>query len=83
MDRAAIEARLDYAFSPKWGYLTACPTNLGTGIRLSVMMHLSGLKMTNDIERVRKAASLAFDRQLMSDTETTLDGQNIIVRQQI
>ena len=52
----AIEARLDYAFSPRWGYLTACPTNLGTGIRLSVMMHLTGLKMTNEIEKVRKAA---------------------------
>ncbi len=52
----AIEARLNYAFSPKWGYLTACPTNLGTGIRLSVMMQLSGLKMSNEIEKVRRAA---------------------------
>jgi protein arginine kinase len=53
----AIEARLDYAFSPKWGYLTACPTNLGTGIRFSVMMHLPGL--TGDkklLEQVRNAA---------------------------
>jgi protein arginine kinase len=52
----AIEARLDYAFSAKWGYLTACPTNLGTGIRFSVMMHLPGLKMTEELERVRRAA---------------------------
>lgn len=52
----AIETRLDYAFSPKWGFLTACPTNVGTGIRLSVMMHLAGLKMSNEIERVRRAA---------------------------
>lgn len=52
----AIESRLDYAFTPRWGYLTACPTNLGTGIRLSVMMHLAGLKMSNEIERVRRAA---------------------------
>jgi protein arginine kinase len=52
-----IESRLDYAFSPKWGYLTACPTNLGTGIRFSVMMHLPGL--TGDkkhLEQVRNAA---------------------------
>ncbi len=52
----AIESRLDYAFSPRWGYLTACPTNIGTGVRLSVMMHLPALKLTNEIERVRRAA---------------------------
>ncbi|MFN9978017.1 MAG: ATP--guanido phosphotransferase, partial [Phycisphaerae bacterium] len=34
-----IEAGLDYAFSPKFGYLTACPTNVGTGMRMSVMLH--------------------------------------------
>jgi protein arginine kinase len=52
----AIESRIDYAFSPRWGYLTACPTNVGTGIRFSVMMHLPAMKMTNEIERVRRAA---------------------------
>ncbi len=52
----AIEAKVDYAFSPRWGYLTACPTNIGTGIRLSVMMHLPALKLTGEIERVRRAA---------------------------
>jgi len=52
----AIESRLDYAFSPRFGYLTACPTNVGTGIRFSVMMHLPALKMTNEVERVRRAA---------------------------
>ncbi len=52
----ALEAKVDYAFSPRWGYLTACPTNLGTGIRLSVMMHLPALKLSNEIERVRRAA---------------------------
>jgi protein arginine kinase len=53
----AIEARLDYAFSPRWGFLTACPTNLGTGIRFSVMVHLPAL--TSDkkhLEQVRNAA---------------------------
>jgi protein arginine kinase len=52
----AIESQLDYAFSPRWGYLTACPTNLGTGIRLSVMMHLPALKLANEIDCVRRAA---------------------------
>lgn len=52
----AIESRLDYAFTPRWGYMTACPTNVGTGIRFSVMMHLPAMKLTNEIERVRRAA---------------------------
>lgn len=37
---------LDYAFSPRWGFLTTCPTNTGTGLRASVMLHLPGLVMT-------------------------------------
>ena len=52
----SIEETMDYAFSSRWGYLTACPTNIGTGIRFSVMMHLPALKITNEIERVRRAA---------------------------
>lgn len=52
----AVEARIEYAFSKRWGYLTACPTNVGTGIRFSVMMHLPALKITNEIERVRRSA---------------------------
>lgn len=46
-----IEKQIEYAFSPEYGYLTACPTNLGTGIRVSVMLHLPGLKMTGQIEK--------------------------------
>lgn len=53
----ALEAGLDYAFSPRFGYLTACPTNVGTGVRMSVMLHLPALKLTGDIEKVRRAAS--------------------------
>lgn len=52
----AIEQRVEYAFDSRWGYLTACPTNVGTGARFSVMLHLSALKITNEIERVRRAA---------------------------
>ena len=41
-----LERQLDYAFDEKWGYLTSCPTNLGTGMRASVMMHLPALQMS-------------------------------------
>lgn len=51
-----IESRLDYAFSERWGYLTACPTNVGTGLRVSVMLHLPALKIMQQIEKVRRAA---------------------------
>lgn len=50
-----IEQKIDYAFSPCYGYLTACPTNLGTGIRVSVMLHLPALKMTGQIEKFLNA----------------------------
>lgn len=48
----SAERFLEYAFSPEYGYLTACPTNVGTGMRASVMMHLSGLTHIGEIERV-------------------------------
>lgn len=51
-----IEAGLDYAFDPRFGYLTACPTNVGTGARFSVMMHLPGLKMTGEMDKVKHFA---------------------------
>jgi protein arginine kinase len=50
-----IEQKVDYAFSPRFGYLTACPTNLGTGIRVSVMLHLPALKIAGQIERFLNA----------------------------
>jgi protein arginine kinase len=51
-----LEAKLDYAFHPRFGYVTACPTNVGTGIRVSVMLHLPALKLTGEIEKVFRAA---------------------------
>jgi protein arginine kinase len=51
-----LESGLDYAFSPRFGYLTACPTNVGTGLRMSAMLHLPGLRLTGDIEKVKRAA---------------------------
>lgn len=48
---------LDFAFSPQLGYLTACPTNVGTGLRASVMLHLPALVLTRHIEKVFQAVS--------------------------
>ncbi|MCL6575377.1 protein arginine kinase [Kyrpidia sp.] len=53
----ALEATLDWAYDEKRGYLTACPTNVGTGMRASVMMHLPALVMTDQIRRVLHAIS--------------------------
>ena len=53
LDRA-IEAQVPYAFSAKLGYLTACPTNVGTGLRASVMLHLPGLVLMNELNPVLK-----------------------------
>ncbi len=52
-----LESALRYAFTPEWGYLTACPTNVGTGMRASCMLHLPCLVMTRQINRVLHAIS--------------------------
>lgn len=52
-----LEDKLTYAFSKDLGYITACPTNLGTGLRASVMMHLPGLFISDDIEKVIRASN--------------------------
>lgn len=45
----ALEQHLDFAFSPKYGFLTACPTNTGTGLRASVLLHLPALASTRKL----------------------------------
>lgn len=47
-----LEQQLDFAFTHEWGYLTACPTNLGTGIRVSAMLHLPGLVLAEQINQI-------------------------------
>jgi len=47
-----LEQILDFAFHDDFGYLTACPTNLGTGFRLSVLIHLPGLVLSGEIEKI-------------------------------
>jgi len=48
----SLERKLEYAFSPEMGYLTACPTNIGTGIRVSAMLHLPGLVLAEQINPI-------------------------------
>src|SRR3954454_5378570 len=52
-----LEKKLDYAFSSDLGYLTACPTNLGTGIRVSAMLHLPGLVLAEQINQIIQAVN--------------------------
>src|SRR5436309_12380000 len=47
-----LEAKVSYAWSEQFGYLTACPTNVGTGMRASVMVHLPALGLTRQLEKV-------------------------------
>jgi protein arginine kinase len=54
---SALEESLDFAFSPDLGYLTACPTNLGTGMRASAMMHLPALVIGSQMEKVVRAVN--------------------------
>jgi protein arginine kinase len=50
-----LEEKLTYSFTSKLGYLTACPTNVGTGLRVSVMLHLPALVATKQIDKVFRA----------------------------
>jgi protein arginine kinase len=50
-----LSKKLPFAYSAKWGYLTACPTNTGTGLRGSVMVHLPALVFTGQINKVLQA----------------------------
>lgn len=50
-----LEKHLDYAFSPRLGYLTACPTNVGTGLRASAMLHLPAMVVGDQINQVIQA----------------------------
>ncbi len=52
-----LENELEYAFDERFGYLTACPTNVGTGLRASVMLHLPALITTGQINRFLGALS--------------------------
>ncbi|MCM3588467.1 protein arginine kinase [Mesobacillus maritimus] len=50
-----LEEKMNYAYDEQYGYLTSCPTNVGTGLRASVMMHLPGLVLTRQMNRILPA----------------------------
>jgi len=52
-----IESHVEYAYDPDIGYLTACPTNVGTGLRVSVMVHLPAMVLTGQIPKVFQAVA--------------------------
>ena len=54
---SALEGDLEFAYDPRLGYLTACPTNVGTGMRASAMLHLPGLVLSELINQVVQAVS--------------------------
>jgi protein arginine kinase len=70
-----IEESVNYAFDEEFGYLTACPTNAGTGMRASVMMHLPALVMTKNINNViSSATSLGIEIRGLYGEGTEADG---------
>ena len=54
---SSIETEIPYAYDGELGFLTACPTNLGTGMRASAMMHLPGLVMSKNMDKVVNAVN--------------------------
>ena len=52
-----LEKEVNYAFESRFGFLTACPTNLGTGMRASAMLHLPGLVLSDQINQVVQAVN--------------------------
>ncbi|MBR5108710.1 MAG: protein arginine kinase [Clostridia bacterium] len=53
----ALQEQLSFAFDPQWGYLTACPTNAGTGLRASMMLHLPMLTAQKQMGKVNQIAA--------------------------
>jgi len=54
-----LEGYLNFCYSKRFGYLTACPTNLGTGMRVSIFVHLPALALKNEIDSVLKELPMA------------------------
>lgn len=73
-----------FAFLADWGYLTACPTNTGTGMRGSVMLHLPALVMTRQINRVLNAISkLSFTTRGLYGEGTQATGNFFQISNQV
>lgn len=79
-----LAKELHFAFLPDWGYLTACPTNTGTGMRGSVMLHLPALVMTRQIDRVLAAiAKLSFTTRGLYGEGTQASGNFFQISNQV
>jgi len=79
-----LAKELSFAFLPDWGYLTACPTNTGTGLRGSVMLHLPALVMTRHIDRVLAAiAKLSFTTRGLYGEGTQATGNFFQISNQV
>lgn len=79
-----LSKELSFAFLPDWGYLTACPTNTGTGMRGSVMLHLPALVMARHIDRVLTAiAKLSFTARGLFGEGTQAAGNFFQISNQI
>ena len=75
---------LDFAFKRDWGYLTACSTNTGTGMRGSIMLHLPALVMTRQINRVLEAiAKLSFTARGLYGEGTQATGNFFQISNQV
>lgn len=80
----ALGKDLSFAFSPEWGYLTTCPTNTGTGMRGSVMLHLPALVMMRQIDRVLAAiAKLSFTTRGLYGEGTQATGNFFQISNQV
>jgi protein arginine kinase len=79
-----LSNELSFAFNSEWGYLTACPTNTGTGMRGSVMLHLPALVMTRAIDRVLAAiAKLSFATRGLYGEGTQASGNFFQISNQV
>jgi protein arginine kinase len=79
-----LSSTLHYAYLPDFGYLTACPTNTGTGMRGSVMLHLPALVMSRQIERVLAAiAKLSFTTRGLYGEGTQASGNFFQISNQV
>jgi Arginine kinase len=79
-----LASKLNFAFLPDWGYLTACPTNTGTAMRGSVMLHLPALVMTKQINKVLAAISkLSFTTRGLYGEGTQASGNFFQISNQV
>ncbi len=80
----ALHKKVKFAYSAEWGYLTACPTNTGTGLRASVMLHLPALVMTKQISKVLQAiAKLGMTARGLYGEGTEAEGNFFQISNQI